>query len=513
MKRILLSLVIFFAASYNAAAELSVLTYHEIKADPGDDIYSVSRSTFVAQMDYLEEQGYRVLSLEQLNDLYHRKAPIPKKSVMLTFDDGLLSYYKFVVPVLATYGFPSVASVVTSWVDGVNVPEEYVNKLMHWEELKKLANNPLVEIISHTNNLHHGIQSNPQGNEAAASVTRKYFVDTKKYETEEDFRQRIYLDLKQSVDRFKTELGFVPQGIAWPYGLYDDVTSKEATLLGMNFQMSLDRGASDLNDLPNIKRIMLVKARSVADMVNELEYTYREPENIKLAYLRLEDFSGLSKDGQEVLLSKMLDTIESANIQEVVINPFYAEKNQAFFANEQMDVSTDILNRVTHQLKYRLSIKNIILDLPTITGEGLNLEELYTDLARLNWFDGIVVSAQNYSNVEPIISKMRRYRPGLKFGLRNGEALNPEMDIAVFTERSIKGEIQLHELASRINNMPVKSFLLVKLNKTMSNTTVMLNRMQALGVKRMGIAAGIKDFIDYYDQQFAEKAVASVGEN
>ena len=101
--------LILMLISFTAMSEdLTVLTYHDVVADPGDDAYAISRSAFVEQMDYLEQHGYQPISLETLNRAYKKQDELPKKAVLITFDDGLKSYYRFAVPVLKTYGYPSV---------------------------------------------------------------------------------------------------------------------------------------------------------------------------------------------------------------------------------------------------------------------------------------------------------------------------------------------------------------------------------------------------------------------
>ncbi|KPJ93386.1 MAG: hypothetical protein AMJ53_07315, partial [Gammaproteobacteria bacterium SG8_11] len=229
---------------------LTVLTYHDITTNPGDDIYALSRSMFVAHMDYLQTHGYQPISLSQLEQYRKHPERMPSKAVMLTFDDGLKSYFEFVVPVLKTYQFPSVASVVTGWLDGKNTPPEYFGKLMSWDQLRELSKLPLVEIASHTHDLHHGIQSNPQGSQEAASITRQFFPHNQSYEREETYRQRVQIDLQHSLERLEKELGIKPKAVTWPYGKFDNVLSNAASEIGLQYQFSLQDGPTPLAQLP-----------------------------------------------------------------------------------------------------------------------------------------------------------------------------------------------------------------------------------------------------------------------
>ena len=69
-------------ASVDLTKTLTVLTYHNIAADPGDNRFTQSRSSFVAQMDYLQTHGYQPISLAQLEE--YRKFPerLPAKPII-----------------------------------------------------------------------------------------------------------------------------------------------------------------------------------------------------------------------------------------------------------------------------------------------------------------------------------------------------------------------------------------------------------------------------------------------
>ena len=95
------------------AAGVTVLTYHDIVADPGKDKYGVSLKNFESQLQYLKQNNYHPISLGQFIQVSKGRAALPSQAVLLTFDDGLISYRDNVVPLLAKYGYPSVLSIVT----------------------------------------------------------------------------------------------------------------------------------------------------------------------------------------------------------------------------------------------------------------------------------------------------------------------------------------------------------------------------------------------------------------
>jgi peptidoglycan/xylan/chitin deacetylase (PgdA/CDA1 family) len=87
-----------------------ILVYHGVLPNhPGQTAQqrelSVPPDVFAKQMAYLRDNGYRVISLETLVDSIERRRPLPPKSVVLTFDDGLTSQYNHALPVLRQMGF------------------------------------------------------------------------------------------------------------------------------------------------------------------------------------------------------------------------------------------------------------------------------------------------------------------------------------------------------------------------------------------------------------------------
>jgi len=167
-------MVMFGWAQAAWATEIPVLAYHDILEKKGADPFEVTANDFARHMQYLKDEGYTPVSLSLIGRVHAGEASLPAKPVLLTFDDGLQSFVQYALPVLRQHGFPSVLSIVTAWVDGRAVPEAYRGRLLGWEALRALVDLPLVEIISHSDDLHHGIRSNPQGNEAPAGVTRAY---------------------------------------------------------------------------------------------------------------------------------------------------------------------------------------------------------------------------------------------------------------------------------------------------------------------------------------------------
>jgi peptidoglycan/xylan/chitin deacetylase (PgdA/CDA1 family) len=106
------------AASIAARAKIPVLCYHQIRkqtaADSAQDrTYIVSPSAFAAQMKAIEKAGYTTITGDALYEHVAHGAKLPRKPILLTFDDASAGHYTQVLPVLRQHHFVATFFVMT----------------------------------------------------------------------------------------------------------------------------------------------------------------------------------------------------------------------------------------------------------------------------------------------------------------------------------------------------------------------------------------------------------------
>ena len=120
------------------AAEVPVLMYHYVSELPPDaDVYrrdlTVSPEAFGAQLRYLDEAGYRPITLTDVYLALTEGYPLPEKPVVLTFDDGYRDAYEVVFPKLLEYGFPATFFVLAT-------PAHYESEAyMSWGQVREMS--------------------------------------------------------------------------------------------------------------------------------------------------------------------------------------------------------------------------------------------------------------------------------------------------------------------------------------------------------------------------------------
>lgn len=100
---------------------LRVLTYHRVldanaSPAPNPSLLSASPRAFDAQMRHLSRY-YRVVSADQVLDAFHTNRPLPRRAVLITFDDAYRDFGEIAWPILRRYGFPAVVFVSTAFPD------------------------------------------------------------------------------------------------------------------------------------------------------------------------------------------------------------------------------------------------------------------------------------------------------------------------------------------------------------------------------------------------------------
>lgn len=107
---------------------LIVLAYHRIldiadeDAHPGDpELVSTSVSGFERQMRFVRD-NFTPLSLADVLDTLDRGAPLPPRSLVVTFDDGHFDNYTNAFPVLKSLGVPATIFLSTAYIDSPHTP-------------------------------------------------------------------------------------------------------------------------------------------------------------------------------------------------------------------------------------------------------------------------------------------------------------------------------------------------------------------------------------------------------
>lgn len=93
-----------------------ILVYHELGPVPAGAPFPglyVSYADFRAEMAWLHANGYQAVTLDELMRAWYHGGTLPKKPIVITFDNGYPPQVTFAPRVMARYGWPGVLNEIT----------------------------------------------------------------------------------------------------------------------------------------------------------------------------------------------------------------------------------------------------------------------------------------------------------------------------------------------------------------------------------------------------------------
>ena len=189
-----------------------VLMYHDVFSGTlgADD---VTPAAFVQQLDWLATNGYKTITLDEYHSYKQgklKRANLPAKPVLLTFDDGYTGVYNHALPEIKKRSLNVVLFVHTAFVGSTNSrPKMTWDNYVEMEKLNDAQGRPLVRVYSHTHT--HPVAPNGLASLNLALLQR---------------------ELKDSKQLIESKLGGSRTFIAWPQGNYDTQVIMEAAAAG-----------------------------------------------------------------------------------------------------------------------------------------------------------------------------------------------------------------------------------------------------------------------------------------
>ncbi|MBT8078082.1 MAG: poly-beta-1,6-N-acetyl-D-glucosamine N-deacetylase PgaB [Gammaproteobacteria bacterium] len=361
-------LVLFFATPVPGMEHsFHVIAYHDVRDDvAGDydpDQFAVSTANLIDQFTWMRDNGFIPVSMDQILDARAGGKPLPDNAVLLTFDDGLRSVYTRVYPLLRLFEYPAVVSVVTSWIES-DVTVVYADEKLRrddfltWAQIREMQESGLVEIASHTHDMHKGIRGNPQGNQQPAAQTRLF--DGERYENEQEFLQRIDDDLRESVQIIRENTERVPRIITWPYGAYNELSASVARDVGLTINMTLDPASVDQGDSVRLGRSLMIANPGLTYFSLEISSEPVRP-IVRVAQVDLDYVYDPDPKRQNYNLGLLLDRIKALEISHVYLQAFVdtdadGGASAVYFPNRHLPVRADLFNHVAWQLKTRAQV-------------------------------------------------------------------------------------------------------------------------------------------------------------
>jgi peptidoglycan/xylan/chitin deacetylase (PgdA/CDA1 family) len=223
-----------------AQTPVPVLCYHRI-IPKMTSIYDLTPVMLEQQFKFFKAQGFHPITAQQYIRLQSEPSLFPPKPIILTFDDGNKSHYRYVLPLLKKYGYQATFFVYP------NAVAQRSAKLITWDELAQMAEAGM-DIESHT-------------------MSHPFLMDTKFDLASPRYLQWLDHELKDSKTVIERRLNVKVNILAYPFGWYDSVVESRAVAAGYRGIFTVNWGLNSLDENPlRLKRKVMSSQMDLASL-------------------------------------------------------------------------------------------------------------------------------------------------------------------------------------------------------------------------------------------------------
>ena len=282
---------------------------------------NIQLDVFKEQLKIIENQDIRFIHPKNFKeDLSKNKK---ERKVLLTIDDGLLSFYENAWPILREKKIPFILFVNTREVGSFNY--------MNWDQILEIHKTNLAEIGNH-------------------SHSHEYLVD--------ESAEIIKNDILKSIEIFKKKLGKNSDFFSYPFGEYSEEFKKIIKDLGFNYAFGQHSGVidetKDLWELPRFpinekygelnrfKTLMKTLPLKYKTILPEDKYLLqsKNPPSIKIFFEEninnLEQINCFSNEGNKWRNSK-ISFIEKNALKIDIMEKFVGERGRINCSLKEID--------------------------------------------------------------------------------------------------------------------------------------------------------------------------------
>lgn len=218
---------------------LAICMYHYVydKSNPPEDLNNnyIDVQTLEEELQYLTENNYYFPTWEEVRQYVSGELLLPEKSVVLTFDDGSVSFLDLGVPLFNKYKVPVTSFLIGSY-DGESKVAKYASEYLTFQ--------------SHSYNMHR----------AGGNVGHGGIFPAMEHD-------EAVADLQQSI-----EIGGNGDAFAYPFGDYTDSCVQAVKDAGFKCAVTTKYGRAKPGDNPLLlSRIRMLEGQSLESFIKLVE--------------------------------------------------------------------------------------------------------------------------------------------------------------------------------------------------------------------------------------------------
>lgn len=168
---------------------IPILCYHRF--GEGYEKMAISAKNFREQMQYLKDNDFHVIAMKDIYDFVNGMSSLPKKSVIITIDDGYRSTFEVAYPILKDFNFPATVFLYTDFMGAGDA--------LSWQQTSEMAESKIIDFQPHSKT--HPNMSLPKINES-----------------DNEYKIRIKNEIDSPTEKIEKYIKTPLHTFAYPYG-------------------------------------------------------------------------------------------------------------------------------------------------------------------------------------------------------------------------------------------------------------------------------------------------------
>ncbi|MCL2569153.1 MAG: polysaccharide deacetylase family protein [Oscillospiraceae bacterium] len=209
------------------AVEVPIIMYHKVTKDNSQlGKFAITPDELEADFQFIQESDYTPVTMEALINFVKNDGTLPDKPLVLTFDDGYFSDYRYLLPLVRRYQIPVVSSIIGKTTDAYTeeAREDIIYPHLIWPQVEEMALSGLIEIQNHGYDLHQSVRG-------TAGAKKRHG------ESRDAYAERLEADLMRLQTAVEKRLGTAPTTFTYPFGAKSE--ESDAILQTLGFEASL----------------------------------------------------------------------------------------------------------------------------------------------------------------------------------------------------------------------------------------------------------------------------------
>ena len=236
------------AVAEHDADHFIAIAYYGVSNKAQGGSQDVSAQAFTAQLRLMQERGYTPIGLKDVLAFYKEGKLLPRKAVLMTFEQSRKSSYFDIRDVLYANKWKAVMAVNTAPIHSRDA------QALLWPYLQDMLSMGYWELAAQSEQGFTPILTGPSGHTGSFFANPQWLAEKNRYELPDEFSARIGADHRKVIEEFERETKTRPLAFFFPYGDYGQYDEKAQAVrvtnlhqVGANYGLGFSLGSLALN--------------------------------------------------------------------------------------------------------------------------------------------------------------------------------------------------------------------------------------------------------------------------